>query len=237
VTTPEASRPPGYAGIGAGRRAFDGVLAALGLLLLSPLMVAIAVAILIEDGRPVCYSQVRLGEGGRHFRLHKFRKFRRAGVLNARAVTLDQDERLTSVGRLLARTKLDELPQLWNILSGEMSIVGPRPESLAFADCFDGQFRKVLHFRPGIFGPNQIFFRNEGRLFQEGGDPEAFYRQVLFPLKARADLAYFPHRTPEGDLAWIIRGVSAVLGLRLFPGRHPDPINEAENWIRRNAAA
>lgn len=228
-------RPIG-ANTGAGRRIFDMALAAVGLSLLSPLVLAIAMAVLLEDGRPVFFSQIRLGQHGRRFRLYKFRKFRSDGGESDLAVTLEDDNRMTRLGRLLARTKLDELPQLWNILIGDMSVVGPRPESLAFASCFEEHYRVVLDFRPGIFGPNQVFFRNEGLLYGSGSDPETFYREVLFPLKARADLAYFQRRTMRGDLAWIARGICAVFG---FESRRQgrELINAVEDWVRQNAPA
>lgn len=231
-------------GIGAGRRAFDVTMAAAGLFMLAPLMLLISLAICAESGRPVFFSQTRVGQHGRHFRLHKFRKFQRAGplgnhavTLQDRAVTLRDDNRMTRVGRLLARTKLDELPQFWNVLTGDMSIVGPRPESLAFADCFGERYQAVLDFRPGIFGPNQVFFRSEWWLYTGDIDPETFYRDVLFPLKARADLAYFPHRTVRRDLAWIWRGVCAVLGFRFPRNQGSDLLAAVDLWVRQNARA
>jgi len=219
---------------GAIQRAFDILSATMGLLMLAPLMLIIAIAIRTESEGPVFFSHVRLGAGGKRFRMHKFRKFHEDGATGGTAVTLQGDDRMTRVGRLLARTKLDELPQLWNILKGEMAVVGPRPEALAFADCFDDRFRKVLDFRPGIFGPNQIFFRNESVLYRPGIDPERFYRDVLFPLKARADLAYFPYRTVRRDLVWVARGIGAVLGLRSSCKRGWDPLASVETWTDEN---
>jgi lipopolysaccharide/colanic/teichoic acid biosynthesis glycosyltransferase len=222
-------------GIGTGQRLFDVALAAAGLIVLVPLMLLIALAIYIDSGWPILFSQIRLGQHGHHFGLRKFRKFYRvSAAAGNRALTLSNDNRMTRVGRLLARTKLDELPQLWNVLAGDMSIVGPRPESLAFADCFDERYRAVLDFRPGIFGPNQVFFRSEGRLYTGVGDPEAFYRRVLFPLKARADLAYFPHRTFRHDLAWISRGVCAIFGYQFSRHHGCDPITAVTAWIGQN---
>jgi lipopolysaccharide/colanic/teichoic acid biosynthesis glycosyltransferase len=222
-------------GVGTGRRVFDVALAAAGLSALTPLMLVIALAIWVESGRPIFFSQVRLGQHGRHFRLHKFRKFRQIDPVGSLGVTVQDDDRMTRVGRLLAWTKLDELPQFLNIMTGDMSIVGPRPESLAFADCFGERYRAVLDFRPGIFGPNQVFFRSECSLYPGDTDPEAFYRDVLFPLKARADLAYFPRRTARRDLAWIVRGVCAVLGFRFPRKQVPDLVAAVDAWIRQNA--
>lgn len=218
-------------GTAAIRRGLDVLLASTALLLLAPLLALLAMLISSESGWPVLFSQTRIGEGGRHFRLYKFRKFSvRAPVGNA--VTLKDDCRLTRVGKFLAETKLDELPQLWNVLTGDMTLVGPRPESLAFADCFGERYGAVLVFRPGIFGPNQAFLRNECMLYPSR-DPEAFYRSVLFPLKARADLAYFPHRTLSGDIGWVVRGLLAVLGCSDRSRDSGELRERMEAWIRR----
>ena len=195
------------------------VLIALALLLMVlPAIALIGLAICLEDGGPVFFAQTRLGRDGRPFALLKFRKFRPDCGTTGRAVTISGDERLTRVGRCLEHTKLDELPQLWNILRGDMALVGPRPESMFFADCFSGVHRGLLHYRPGIFGPAQALFRNEKRMYPEGCDPEEFYRQVLFPTKARIDLAYYPERSWLSDFGWICRCFLAVWGVSVRPG-------------------
>ena len=195
-----------------GRRAMDIFCAGAGIIVLSPMMIAIALAIWLETGRPILFSQFRLGRNGSPFRMYKFRKFGVQCDTNGCPLTVEGDARLTLVGRFLAATKLDEMPQLWNVLMGEMSIVGPRPESLAFADCFRDGFERILDYRPGLLGPCQILFRHESRLYPAGRDPTAFYRQVLFPIKVSIDLAYFPRRTFASDLKWILRGALAVFG-------------------------
>lgn len=196
------------------RRGFDISLATLGLIVLAPLMLLVSLAILIETGRPILFAQERLGKNGRRFRIQKFRKFGPSASTQGCPVTIKGDTRMTRVGRFLAVTKLDELPQLLNILRGEMAFVGPRPESLAFEDCFDGQFSAVLDHRPGLFGPSQVAFRSETDLYPEGIDPTEFYRRVLFPTKAHLDLDYFPRRTMLGDVGWLVRGAFAVIGFR-----------------------
>jgi len=194
------------------RRVLDLTFSSLGLMLLSPLILIIAIIILLETGAPVFFSQSRLGRNGRVFTMYKFRKFRPDVGNDGSPLTAHRDCRMTQFGLLLARSKLDELPQLWNVLRGEMSIVGPRPESLAFADCFANQFQEVLEHKPGILGPSQVWFRNESELFPANVDPLEFYRAVQFPLKAQIDLAYYRNRTLLSDLAWIARGVAAVAG-------------------------
>jgi len=215
------NRPQARFSGGAGR-ALDVVLAVVGLMVLSPLMLLIAIAIVAESGRPILFSQVRLGRNGRHFRMYKFRKFRPNCSAFGFPLTLSNDARTSKVGRFLARTKLDELPQLYNILRGDMAFVGPRPESLPFANCFEGQYRPVLEYKPGIFGPSQAAFRNEARLYPANGDLIAFYREVLFPLKASLDLEYYPRRTLRKDLAWVVRGILAVFGF------HPTLVHLSE---------
>jgi lipopolysaccharide/colanic/teichoic acid biosynthesis glycosyltransferase len=213
VAEPLELRRPPLSRSSAAARLLDLAIVTTLLVVFAPLMILVAAAILVESGRPIFFSQIRLGRGGRRFRMHKFRKFHERGSSSAGgALTMEHDPRLTRVGGFLARTKLDELPQLWNVLKGDMSLVGPRPESLDFADCFDGPYRAVLDHRPGIFGPSQVFFRNEAVLYRGRPDPEQFYRDVLFPLKARIDLDYFSQRTLFRDVAWIVRGALAVFG-------------------------
>lgn len=205
-------RPRGHDFDAMVRRVFDVAAALTGLIIFTPPMLVIACAIKIDTPGPVLFSQFRLGRGGQRFRLYKFRKFGHR-VDGGRSVTLKHDARMTRVGRLLERTKLDELPQFWNVLIGDMSIVGPRPETLDFADCFTGPYLGVLDHKPGLFGPNQVIFRSENSLYPKDQDPQEFYRAVLFPAKARVDLSYFPRRSFISDIGWTIRAGLAVFGL------------------------
>lgn len=226
---------------GAVARLFDVLVAAAVLVFFAPLMICVAAAIFVESGRPIFFSQVRLGRRGRHFRMHKFRKFHEGeshegGCSAVRSLTMEDDPRLTRVGGFLRWTKLDELPQLWNVLKGDMSIVGPRPESLDFQDCFEGPYGLVLEHKPGIFGPSQALFRNECSLYRGRADPEQFYRDVLFPLKAYIDMAYFARRTLLRDIAWAIRGVLAVLGWSSLLDEGAVLVGEMEDSIREGPA-
>jgi lipopolysaccharide/colanic/teichoic acid biosynthesis glycosyltransferase len=188
------------------RRALDIVCAGVAAFILAPAMLIVTVAIWIESGRPILFSQLRLGQNGRPFRMYKFRKFRPDCDNHGSPLTYERDGRLTVIGRILAASKLDELPQLWNVLRGDMSLVGPRPESLAFTDCFRNGFEKIHEHRPGLFGPCQVMFRHESKLYPPGVAAVEFYRKVLFPAKAEIDIAYFSHRTLVSDLGWILRG-------------------------------
>lgn len=214
------------------RRVLDIIFAVCVLALFSVLMALIALAIYLEGGGPVFFSQIRLGKSGQPFRLHKFRKFPADSGRVGPAVTVRGDARMTAVGRILERTKLDELPQLWNILAGDMAVVGPRPESLAFAGCFARGYSGVLDFKPGIFGPCQVLFRNEGCLYEGGYEPEEYYSRVLFPLKAHADLAYFKTRSLRSDGWCIVHGTLAVLGLSRLSCNTLPSVAEVEALVR-----
>jgi len=188
------------------RRALDILGAGVAVSVLAPVMPIVTLAIWIESGRPIVFSQLRLGQNGRPFRMYKFRKFGPDCGSDGCPLTVEGDGRLTMIGRVLAVSKLDELPQLWNVLRGDMSLVGPRPESLAFSDCYRNGFEKVHEHKPGIFGPCQVMFRHESKLYPAGVPVVEFYRQVLFPAKAEIDIAYFSRRTLVSDLGWILRG-------------------------------
>lgn len=189
------------------KRTIDVLFAVLGLLVAAPLFAAIALAVKLDSPGHAIFSQRRLGRNGRHFWLYKFRKFPDTWGDAGPSVTVARDARMTRMGLILERTKLDELPQLWNILRGDMSFVGPRPESLRHADLFRGELAEVLEYLPGIFGPNQVAFRNESEMYPPDQDPEVFYQRVLFPKKAKADIAYFRNASVFSDLSWIVRGV------------------------------
>ena len=189
------------------KRFIDVFLSLTGLILALPIMLIVAFAIRLETPGSVFFSQTRLGLKGKKFQVHKFRKFPVDWGTFGSNVTVAGDVRRTAVGSFIERTKLDELPQLWNILKGEMSCVGPRPESLAYADLFTGEFEELLNYKPGIFGPNQVEFRNESSLYPPNQDPDEFYRKVLFPKKAKNDIAYFSTSGCISELLLIVRGI------------------------------
>jgi lipopolysaccharide/colanic/teichoic acid biosynthesis glycosyltransferase len=193
------------------KRIADICLASIGLLLAAPIFAVVSFLIWLDDPGSVLFAQTRLGLDGKPFRLLKLRKFSAKCGDAGSGVTVVGDVRMTSIGAILERTKLDELPQLWNILKGEMSFVGPRPESMRFADLYQGEYIRLLDFLPGLFGPCQIAFRNESALYPKDENPENFYRSVLFPQKARIDIEYFSKATCLGDFSWIFRGLWVTL--------------------------
>lgn len=196
----------------------DVVASGLGLVLLSPLLLAVAIAILLDSPGPVFFRQTRVGLHGRHFRIHKFRTMRvdAAGP----AVSATGDSRVTRVGRLLRRSKVDELPQLIDVLRGEMSLVGPRPEVPEYVSLWPDDLRPViLSVRPGITDPATVHLRAEADILAQTTDPERVYKEELLPLKTREYARYVRTRSFVGDL----KTIAATLAAILLPGLAPRP--------------
>lgn len=192
------------------RRVIDVVASFLVLLLLTPLLVVLAVLVKCSSPGPVLFGQIRVGENGRQFRLLKFRSMRIGG--GGPSVTAGGDSRITSVGAFMRRLKLDELPQFWNVLVGEMSLVGPRPEVPQYVEHYTDRQREVLAARPGITGPTQLEYRNEEELLAGRDDVEKYYIEVVMPAKLEMDLAYIRERTVVSDLRVLLRTAAVVIG-------------------------
>ncbi len=199
------------------KRLLDVVVASVGIVVALPVLVLVALAIWLEDGGPVLFRQKRVGRLGRIFQIYKFRKFINRNCGAGPKVTLTNDHRYSRVGKVLDKTKLNELPQLFNVLRGDMSIVGPRPEIPEFRHCYVGPYEKLLKITPGIFGPSQTTFRNEADLYPTDQDADAFYQRYLFPAKAGLDLSYYEQAGNMSDVCWIVRSVAAVVA----GGREP----------------
>jgi len=167
------------------KRVFDLVLAATGLVLLSPLLFAVAVAIKLHDRGPVLFLQERIGRHFKPFRIYKFRTMVVGADRVGRDLTIRDDPRITPLGRVLRRTKLDELPQLLNVLKGEMSLVGPRPELSRYVEMFPDDFREILKVRPGITDLASVAYRQESSLLDDGEDAESRYVRTILPDKIR----------------------------------------------------
>jgi lipopolysaccharide/colanic/teichoic acid biosynthesis glycosyltransferase len=184
------------------------LLGGFGALLTLPLVAALALAIRLESPGPAIYVSDRIGGGGRPFRCHKLRTMgpRTAG---GPAITVHDDPRVTRLGRLLRRLRLDELPQLWDVALGRMRLVGPRPEAPEFVDFDDPLQRLVVDAPPGITGLAQLFFTDEAAMLA-GPDPERRYRSDVLPRKLRLDAAYLRHRSAGLDL-WILGQTPLVL--------------------------
>jgi lipopolysaccharide/colanic/teichoic acid biosynthesis glycosyltransferase len=192
-----------------GKRLFDVVAAAVGLLLLSPLFLVVALLIKLDSPGPVFYRGWRIGEGGLRFRMIKFRTMVRDAEALGPVVTIGDDVRVTNAGRLLRRTKLDELPQLLNVVAGTMSIVGPRPEDPTFVTHYSPEEKKILELRPGITSPASLAYRREEALLR-GANWQNTYLQVILPRKLEIEREYAARRTLFSDLALIARTVFAL---------------------------
>lgn len=188
------------------KRIFDVVLSLIGLLVTGWLIAIAALVARIDTGESGIFSQQRVGRNGRLFRLFKIRTMRSSEKLQTTVTTID-DERITRSGRLFRKTKIDELPQLVNVLIGNMSFVGPRPDVPGFADMLNGEDRAILKLRPGITGPATLYYRHEESLLAQSDNPEQFNRSVIFPQKVKMNLDYIRNYSLLGDISYILRTV------------------------------
>ncbi len=190
------------------KRGFDLLVSSVALFLLSPLLLALLLLVKLSSRGPVLHRGERIGRRGRSFRLLKFRSML-VGVGGPR-LTRSRDPRVTRVGALLRRTKLDELPQLLNVLKGDMSLVGPRPEDPDYVRLYSPQQRRILEVRPGITSEASIRYRDEERELS-GEDWEATYRNRILPEKLRIDLEYLERRSFTSDLGVLVRTMISLL--------------------------
>ena len=181
------------------KRALDLVISTLLLILLSPLMLALGLWVRLDSPGPALYRGKRVGKDGRPFLMYKFRTMVEEAERQGPAVTFRDDPRVTRAGRFLRRTKLDELPQFLNVVKGEMSMVGPRPEDPTYVALYDQEQRQVLTVRPGITGPTQLEYRDEASMLQ-GSSVENEYVTRIMPQKLKLDLEYVRSRSLALDL-------------------------------------
>jgi len=193
------------------KRLLDVIASAVCLLVLLPLFVAVALTVKLDSRGPVFYRCRRIGYGGREFSMLKFRKMRDGA--GGPPLTVGCDGRLTRAGRLLARSKLDELPQLWNVLKGDMSLIGPRPEDPGFVALHPRAYAEVLRVRPGISGFSQLAFAKEADVL-DAEDALRHYTERLLPQKVRMDLLYARNRSLALDVRILVWTVLAVLARR-----------------------
>jgi lipopolysaccharide/colanic/teichoic acid biosynthesis glycosyltransferase len=193
------------------QRLLDLLIALPAAALLAPLLAAIALLVKLDSPGPALFRQQRVGRFGRLFDILKFRTM----VVNAEHVgaqiTIGRDPRITRVGHFLRRHKLDELPQLLNILKGDMSLVGPRPEVPRYVALYNADQRRILAIRPGLTSPASIAFHNESELLAAHSDPEEFYRNQAMPAKIALDLHYARHATVWSDCAILARTFLRIL--------------------------
>lgn len=193
---------------------FDILASLFGLVFLSPILMAVSFLIKAEDGGPLFYRGVRVGRDGHPFRIFKFRTM----VVDAEKVggpsTSDDDQRITKIGKLLRKYKLDELPQLFNVLKGEMSFVGPRPEVPMEVDTYSEEEKRILTVKPGITDYASLTFHNEGEILKGSSDPHQAYREKIRPEKLRLALKYVDEQSFWVDLKIIFQTVIALIKTR-----------------------
>ena len=192
------------------KRLMDIVLSGAALAVLWPVLLIVALAIRIDDPGPVFYRQVRVGRGGKEFRIFKFRTMVVDADKKGLSITVGRDSRITRVGAFLRKTKLDELAQLLNVFLGDMSFVGPRPEVPRYVEMYTPYQRQVLLVRPGITDYASIAYRNENDLLAGAEDPERMYIDVIMPDKIELNMKYLREISPLADIRLIFATIAAV---------------------------
>lgn len=194
------------------KRFFDIVVSLLGILITSPILLVVSVLIKLTSKGPVFYKQERIGKGEKPFFILKFRTM----VVNADQqglkITVGGDKRITGVGKFLRKSKLDELPQLFNVFAGQMSLVGPRPEVAEYVSLYNDEQRKVLSVRPGITDYASVCFRNENEILAEAENPQKEYIEHIMPLKLRYNAKYIEEMSVWTDLKLIFLTLYVILG-------------------------
>ena len=191
------------------KRLFDIVSAFLGLVLLSPLFLLVALAVGTTSRGGVLFRQKRVGKDGVTFEILKFRTM--YATNSGLHITASNDSRITPVGKFLRKSKLDELPQLWNVLKGDMSLVGPRPEVPEYTALYTREQRQIFLVRPGITDPASILFRNENDLLMNSDDPNEFYTHEILPKKVELGLKYICDMSVAYDIKLIFQTLLAVV--------------------------
>ena len=232
---------------GIAQRLFDILLSGAALLVLAPLLVPIALILRFSGEGEVFFGQNRVGRGGAPFRLLKFATMlKNSPNMGTGTVTLKDDPRVLPVGRFLRKTKINELPQLLNILKGDMSLIGPRPQTQRCFDAFPERSQKVIvTVRPGLSGIGSIVFRGEEDMMHAANDPDRVYDEVIMPYKGLLEEWYVQHQGVATYLAlialtvWVVLRPASALVWRLFPDlpTPPDEIAEDVNWTTVSHAA
>jgi lipopolysaccharide/colanic/teichoic acid biosynthesis glycosyltransferase len=193
------------------KRVFDVVVASVALILLAPVLTVIALAVKLDSPGPVLYRQTRVRRGGQLFRLLKFRTMVVDADRMAANISPSGDPRITRVGRYLRRSYLDELPQLFNVVRGDMSLVGPRPETPEFVEFYTPEERRVLTVRPGLIGPSTLAFMDETELLAQAADPLTYYRTTVLHERVRVDLGYLARRSLSYDIRLLATQALAIV--------------------------
>lgn len=194
------------------KKLFDIVASFCGIVILFPLIVIVSILIKLTSKGPVLFKQVRVTKNGRLFKIYKFRTMRENSEGN-KQITVGNDSRITGIGHILRKTKLDELPQLFNVLKGEMSLVGPRPEVPKYVELYTEEQREILKVSAGITDYASIYFSNESELLGEAENPEEFYIKKIMPYKIELNKKYIKEIGIVTDIKLIILTILKILGL------------------------
>ena len=209
------------------KRSLDMLLSGTALLMLAPILVLVGILVSLESPGGPLFRQVRVGRNRIPFRINKFRTMTERTGADLGSFDAGDARRITRLGAFLRRTKIDELPQLWNVLVGDMSLVGPRPEVPKWTRIHPERWDRILGVRPGITDPASLEFRGEERLLADAEDPETLYREVILPRKLELSETYVRERTLACDVLLVFRTVGALLGRRTG-SRAPDPGQSGE---------
>jgi lipopolysaccharide/colanic/teichoic acid biosynthesis glycosyltransferase len=194
------------------KRLFDALVATAGLFALAPLFGLVMVAVVICDGRPIFFGQTRIGKRGQQFTMWKFRTMVNGSDRRGNRLTVGADPRITRIGHWLRKYKIDELPQLWNVVRGEMSLVGPRPEVPEYVERYAPNERRVLELMPGITDPASICYFDEAAVLAASPEPERCYVEEVMPRKISINLEYGARRHVFSDLLIVLRTVARIFG-------------------------
>lgn len=192
------------------KRLFDIVFSFVGIVILSPVLVIISLIVALSSKGGSFYKQKRVGKGNKDFTLYKFRSMRVDSDKQSLITIGNKDSRVTPIGYYLRKYKIDELPQLFNVLKGDMSFVGPRPEVRYYVDMYTDRQKQVLNVRPGITDPASIAFRNENELLAQQPNPKQYYITSIMPEKLRINLEYINNRSFSKDIKIILQTIKAI---------------------------
>ena len=190
------------------KRTFDILLSVFAIFLLFPFFLVVSFLIVIDSGFPIFFLQKRIGRGAKEFNIIKFRTMRTNN--ENITITVSDDSRITRIGKYLRKTKIDELPEILNVLFGQMSFVGPRPDVKGYADKLKGANRKILALRPGITGPASLKYYNEEYILSQKSNPKKYNDEVIFPDKVKINMDYFHNRSFFLDLKIIFATIFRV---------------------------
>ncbi len=193
------------------KRMLDIIFSMLGLMVFFPLMVIVSVMIVLNDCGPVFFCQKRIGKGGKPFVLYKFRSMKVLDSAKNGTFEPGDHSRITSIGKFIRKTKIDELPQLINVLIGDMSVVGPRPEVEKWVKEYPERWKKIHTVRPGITDNASILFRDEEMLLSASENPELMYKETILPRKLKLYEEYIDNHTIQNDIRIIFRTIMAVI--------------------------